>query len=186
MNSNIKDIRKITNTEYIAQYKHKTYGWIPYTVFTDLEEDGIHSEIVEEIKKMNSSDIKIDIEVLKSRFEGDMNTRLTNIISDLEIKYSKKEINSWSLKRIEAEKVLTGGSSQILTAESEISGEDISILASKIVEKSDAYNSKISIAAELKKKYSTLIQSSKSEKDLNAVENDFEKALKKYFGETNA
>lgn len=182
---NIKNVRKIADDEYVIDLEHPKLGWIPFTVLFGSN-DELQQELTEELKKNHIKDAKIDLDIVKGRTKADIIEALDSKIMEFEKKYSEKDINSWSLKRNEAEKVLNGETSIILSAETEISGEDVTVLASKIIDKSNLYNSKLSIASELKKKYVSFIETSKSEKDLNAVKNDFEKALKKYFGEKNA
>ena len=181
---NIKNVKKITDDEYVIDLEHPKLGWIPFTVLFGSN-DELQQELTEELKKNHIKDAKIDLDIVKGKTKADIIEALDSKILEFEKKYSKKDINSWSLKRNEAEKVLNGETSVILNAETEISGEDVTALASKIVDKSNLYNSKLAIAGELKKKYAAFVESSKTEKDFNAVKSDFGKALKKHFGETN-
>lgn len=131
----IKNIRKISDKEYICDIKHEIHGWIPYTAVPNTGEERMQ-EIFEECdskKRDLAEDIIIERNVrnIQNRFE--------NILEGFTRKYTQQERDMWDLKRSEAEKVVSGSHSEILDVEASISGENVLDIAKKIIKKSNEY-----------------------------------------------
>ena len=178
---NIKNVRKVSDNEYVLDYEHKILGWIPYTVLLDSEED-ISKSIAKEIEK-NHKSAKLDIDIIAGSSKYEANEQLNGRIAAFEKKYTQREIASWPTKRNEANKVLAGETSVLLENEAKIENETVQDIARKIIEKNDSYLATMHAASHIRKKINSLFDSSKSEKDINAIKKEFANLVKVHFGD---
>lgn len=154
---NIRNIKKIDENQYVCEYEHPQYGWIPYTALEDGDTD-VMVEIFNICK--NTKNVEYDIEIIKSGAEWELISSCNQKVAALETKYDKREMSLWNTKRAEAEKILNGGTSTLIETEAKI--KDISPLeiARKIVDKNDNYNIKTvemeSIKYNIKKEFANI------------------------------
>ena len=125
----IRNVKLVSDTEVVLEYNHPKLGWIPYTAIKDSGEEEME-EIFQEALKIKPD---YDLSYLKNRV-----THIESSKSNPDLdKYSDTERSMFNIKRMEAEKILNGGKSDLIEQESAISGTTPIELARKIVEKNN-------------------------------------------------
>ena len=177
----IRKIEKISDEEYMVEYNHSEFGWIPYTTHKKYIEDPnepIQKEIWDLIHE-DSSKAKDNIEIPKARLKENLVTLLNQEVLELESKYTEQERKAWERKRLEAEKVVSGGTSIILEAESKLVNEKVLDLANKIIKKNDDYNIAIINSTTLRDKYLKKIDEVKTRSDFDKLKKEIDKISEK-------
>lgn len=146
-----RNVKKINDNELVMEIKHPEYGWLPYTAVKNSGE-----EQMEEIFKAATKKAKeYDLTILRNRVESNLVFKLDDKIKRINSNYDKAEVDSFNVKRIEAEKVLAGETSELLEMEASLGGENVTELATKIIEKNNTLNLELvkirTIKANLKK-----------------------------------
>jgi len=135
----VKNIKRVTETEITCEIKHPKYGWIPYTAMANSGE-----EDMEKIwQKCNTEDLEYDTEILRNRYRSDIIAKMDYGVFALISQYTDREQSLFDTKVIEAEKVLAGGKSTLLETEANIKKITVKKLAENIKSKSDKYREMI-------------------------------------------
>lgn len=177
----MRNIKKVSDSEYTMEINHPDFGWIPYTAVSKSGE----KEMEVLFKKAKKECKAEDVEILQKRFVYLNKHAVKAKAASLKKGYSKEEIETWETKRKEAEKVLEGGSSEILEFEAKLEAEKPKALAEKIIKKSNAYHKELITASTLKKKLEKDAEKIKSIADYEKLNKQYIELLKVEDGETN-
>lgn len=177
MNVEIKNVKKVNDDEYICEINHPEYGWIPYSAINDTDEElmrfvfGICDK---------TAGVKHDLDLITAIAKTELILMCESKISELENNYTSREINLWSSKRNEADKVISGGKSQILELEASVNDINVVELAKTIIDKNERYNSTIVFMEAMKSKIVNSFNDCSSLEEINKLRDNFYNIILEY------
>lgn len=174
----IKNIKKVSDKEYVCELKHPVYGYIPYTAV-----DGSGEEQMQEVfDECSSKKRDMAEDIIIERNVRYIQNRFFNILEKYTAKYTQQERDMWDLKRVEAEKVVSGAGSAILDVEASIAGESVIDIANKIIKKSDEYRIAVVKVETLKRNLEKDVAELKTLKQLDDFNSKYDEILKSLEG----
>lgn len=173
----IKNIRKVSDSEYVCEIQHPEYGWIPYTALEGTGEPEME-EIWDKITSSNKT-YKIDFGVVKERSRANLLNQVSGLVNRMKAPYSPDERELWTTKRVEAEKVVAGEKSILLEVEASISEESPEEIAHKIIRKNNEYNVAVVTAESLKKNINKDYDKVKTLSEVDSLNSKYTGIIKK-------
>ena len=129
MKMEIRNVKLVTDTEAVMEINHPELGWIPYTAVKDSGEEKMEQLFQAALKKKPD----YDISYMKNRIISNAQFVRNPALNE----YTPEEISSFSMKRIEAEKILKGERSDLIEKEAALKETTAGDLATKIVDKNN-------------------------------------------------
>lgn len=125
----IRNVKLVTDTEIVMEINHPELGWIPYTAVKNSGEEKMEQLFNAALKKKPD----YDISYMKNRIINNAQFVKNPALNE----YTPEEISTFSVKRAEAEKVLSGERSDLIEKEAALKEISASDLAAKIVDKNN-------------------------------------------------
>lgn len=138
MEFEIKNVKKVSDDEYMCEINHIKYGWIPYTALRSHSSDDIMMKTI--LEKCDSiKDVDIALNVITDNARIEYIVLCEQKIDELEKDYTSREMSLWDTKVREAEKVISGENSSIIEVESNLKNISQIELSKKIKLKNEKY-----------------------------------------------